>query len=130
MAYWFCLKIPTQARFVTENLERQGKLKRLNYEVINQKNRLLKKEIYRSLSTRDIDRIVEMAWEDRTTFDAIQQQFGLSEPQVIGLMRAEMKQSSFKMWRERVTGRNTKHNQKRDAESVKRFKSKMQKGLR
>lgn len=113
-----------------KNLERQGSLKRLNYEVINQKNRPLKKEIYRSLSTRDIDRIVEMAWEDRTTFDAIQEQFGLSQPQVIALMRAEMKQSSFKMWRERVTGRNTKHNQKRDAESVKRFKSKMQKGLR
>jgi uncharacterized protein (TIGR03643 family) len=90
---------------------------------------MLKKNTASSLTTRDIDRIVEMAWEDRTTFDAIETQFGLKEPQVIALMRSEMKLSSFKMWRERVTGRNTKHNQKRDAESVKRFKSKMQKGL-
>lgn len=90
---------------------------------------LLKSTTAQQLSTKDIDRIVEMAWEDRTTFEAIEAQFGLNEPQVIALMRSEMKRSSFKMWRERVTGRNTKHNLKRDSESVKRFKSKMQKGL-
>jgi uncharacterized protein (TIGR03643 family) len=88
-----------------------------------------KKNNTATLTTRDIDRIVEMAWEDRTTFDAIEAQFGINEPQVIELMRSEMKRSSFKMWRERVTGRNTKHNLKRDPERVKRFKSKMQKGL-
>lgn len=59
------------------------------------------------------DRIIEMAWEDRTTFDAILQQFGIKEQQVIDLMRREMKLSSFKMWRERVQGRQTKHLKKR-----------------
>lgn len=61
------------------------------------------------LSARDIDRIVEMAWEDRTTFDAIEFQFGLNEQEVIEIMRKEMKPSSFKMWRKRVQGRSTKH---------------------
>ena len=56
-----------------------------------------------------VDRIIEMAWEDRTTFDAIEYQFGLSEKEVIELMRREMKPSSFRMWRARVQGRKTKH---------------------
>ena len=66
------------------------------------------------LDVRAIDRIVEMAWEDRTPFAAIETQFGLKEKEVIALMRKEMKRSSFKMWRKRVTGRNTKHLAKRD----------------
>ena len=66
------------------------------------------------LDVRSIDRIVEMAWEDRTPFSAIETQFGLKEQEVIALMRKEMKPSSFKMWRKRVTGRNTKHLAKRD----------------
>jgi len=78
------------------------------------------------LSQGDIDRIIEMAWEDRTTFDAIELQFGLSEKQVIALMRKEMKSSSFKMWRKRVSGRKTKHLKKRDF-LVTRFKSDNQK---
>ena len=61
------------------------------------------------LSPEDTDRIIEMAWEDRTPFDAIQAQFGLSEQQVIEVMRKEMKASSFRMWRARVQGRKTKH---------------------
>jgi uncharacterized protein (TIGR03643 family) len=61
------------------------------------------------LSPADIDRIVEMAWEDRTPFEAIERQFGLNESEVIALMRREMKVSSFKMWRERMKGKNTKH---------------------
>lgn len=61
------------------------------------------------LSISDIDRIIEMAWEDRTPFDAILMQFGLPESQVIELMRLNMKPSSFRMWRERVSGRKTKH---------------------
>ena len=60
------------------------------------------------------DRIIEMAWEDRTTFDAILIQFGLKEQEVIELMRIEMKPSSFRMWRERVQGRKTKHEKLRD----------------
>ena len=61
------------------------------------------------LSEQEIDRIIEMAWEDRTPFDAILEQFGLKEQEVIELMRKEMKRSSWKMWRERVQGRATKH---------------------
>jgi uncharacterized protein (TIGR03643 family) len=57
----------------------------------------------------DISRIVEMAWEDRTPFDAILQSYGISEAAVIDLMRQAMKPSSFRMWRKRVTGRATKH---------------------
>ena len=58
---------------------------------------------------KDRDRIIEMAWEDRTPFDAIMQTYGLNESRVIDLMRQEMKPSSFRMWRKRVTGRGTKH---------------------
>ena len=61
------------------------------------------------LDAIQIDRIIEMAWEDRTPFDAIVLQFGLKEQEVINLMRREMKLSSFIMWRERVQGRKTKH---------------------
>jgi len=61
------------------------------------------------LDVIDTDRIIEMAWEDRTPFDAIKIQFGYTEQQVIALMRKEMKLSSFKLWRSRVQGRSTKH---------------------
>ncbi|WP_309743857.1 MULTISPECIES: TIGR03643 family protein [unclassified Chamaesiphon] len=79
------------------------------------------------LDSETIDRVLEMAWEDRTTFEAIELQFGLSEPQVIALMRREMKASSFRMWRKRVTGRSTKHAHRRDFIAG-RFKSQNQKG--
>jgi uncharacterized protein (TIGR03643 family) len=78
------------------------------------------------LDSEIIDRVVEMAWEDRTPFEAIEKQFGLQEKQVIELMRRQMKASSFRMWRERVTGRKTKHLQKREFCSG-RFKSDNQK---
>ena len=61
------------------------------------------------LNIAAIDRIIEMAWEDRTSFEAIHFQYGLSEKDVIALMRNEMKASSFRMWRKRVSGRKTKH---------------------
>ncbi|MBU3608554.1 TIGR03643 family protein [Polynucleobacter nymphae] len=61
------------------------------------------------LSASDISRLIEMAWEDRTPFDAIEKSFGLSESQVIQLMRYELKRGSFELWRKRVTGRATKH---------------------
>jgi uncharacterized protein (TIGR03643 family) len=66
------------------------------------------------LKSAVIDQVLEMAWEDRTTFEAIKHQFGLSEKQVIAIMRRKMKASSFRMWRKRVTGRSTKHLQKRE----------------
>ena len=81
-----------------------------------------------NLSDRTIDRIIEMAWEDRTTFDAIKFQFGLSEQEVITLMRTEMKPKSFKLWRKRVQGRKTKHSKLRDFESG-RFKCTRQKQI-
>ena len=62
-----------------------------------------------ALSESDLSRLIEMAWEDRTPFDAIEQSFGLSETQVIQLMRRELKRGSFELWRKRVTGRATKH---------------------
>jgi uncharacterized protein (TIGR03643 family) len=71
-----------------------------------------------------IDRVIEMAWEDRTPFEAIEYQFGLKENDVRKLMRKNLKQSSFKLWRERVKGRKTKHS--KTSESI-RFKSKNQK---
>lgn len=54
-------------------------------------------------------RIIEMAWEDRTPFEAIESEYGLNESQVIGLMRRRLKRSSFRLWRARVSGRATKH---------------------
>lgn len=78
------------------------------------------------ISSETIDRIIEMAWEDRTPFEAIEEQFGLHEKEVIAIMRREMKASSFRMWRERVTGRKTKHLHQRDFVEG-RFKSDNQK---
>ena len=65
------------------------------------------------LNESEISRIIEMAWEDRTPFEAIEDNFGLSEPQVIQLMRRSIKRRSFEVWRARVSGRNTKHQKKR-----------------
>ena len=80
------------------------------------------------LKTVEIDRIIEMAWEDRTTFDAIKFQFGLSEQQVIELMRNQMKPKSFRHWRARVQGRKTKHEKLRTFEKG-RFKCSRQKSI-
>ena len=81
-----------------------------------------------ALNEQDIDRIIEMAWEDRTPFEAIEQQFGLSEAEVIKLMRREMKASSWRMWRARVQGRATKHRVRSAVDDV-RFKSTLQKNI-
>ena len=80
------------------------------------------------LAEREIDRIIEMAWEDRTPFDAITLQFGLKEQQVIELMRREMKPRGFKMWRKRVQGRKTKHAKLRTFEEG-RFKCSRQRQI-
>ena len=60
-----------------------------------------------------IDRIIEMAWEDRTPFEAIETQFGLNEQSTIRLMRRELSPAAFRRWRARVTGRSTKHRARR-----------------
>ena len=65
------------------------------------------------MNNSDISRIIEMAWEDRTPFDAIKTQFGLNEQAVKELMRANLKHSAYKNWRKRVSGRATKHIAKR-----------------
>lgn len=80
------------------------------------------------MTDRQLDRIIEMAWEDRTTFDAIQFQFGLKEQEVIELMRKEMKPSSFRIWRKRVQGRATKHQAKRPFDKG-RFKCTRQRNI-
>jgi uncharacterized protein (TIGR03643 family) len=72
-------------------------------------------------STFEKDRIIEMAWEDRTPFEAIEFQFGLQEKEVIEFMRTHSLPSSFRMWRKRMTARSTKHRMLR-SEKVKRFK--------
>ena len=79
-------------------------------------------------SPREIDRIIEMAWEDRTSFDAIEKQFGIVEKDVIKLMRKELKEKSFKMWRKRVQGRPTKHC-KTSTKDKSRFKSNSQRHI-
>ena len=75
-----------------------------------------------------IDRIIEMAWEDRTPFDAIQFQFGLSEADVKVLMKRELKFSSYKLWRKRVENCKTKHLAKR-VEGIDRFKCNLQRTI-
>lgn len=69
-----------------------------------------------SLTEEENSRIIEMAWEDRTPFEAIEQQFGMNESQVIVLMRASLKRGSFELWRERVSGRASKHLKLRNPE--------------
>jgi uncharacterized protein (TIGR03643 family) len=81
------------------------------------------------MEQKDIDRIIEMAWEDRTPFEAIKIQFGFSEANVIALMRRELKRNSFNLWRKRVnSGVSQKHAQKRNPEIV-RFKCSLQKTI-
>ena len=76
------------------------------------------------LTEEQIDRIIEMAWEDRTSFDVIELQFGIKENDVRKIMRSNLKESSFKLWRERVKGRKTKH---ASSNPSVRFKSQNQK---
>ncbi|MBS3739132.1 MAG: TIGR03643 family protein [Psychroflexus sp.] len=82
----------------------------------------------KKFTERELDRIIEMAWEDRTTFEAIEFQFGLKEEEVINIMRRQMKPSSFRMWRKRVQGRSTKHQKLRNNKKG-RFKSTRQKNI-
>ena len=67
------------------------------------------KKPLKSINVETINRIIEMAWEDRTPFEAIKNQFGFNEEDVIKLMRQNLKTSSFKLWRKRVSGKKTKH---------------------
>ena len=82
----------------------------------------------KSKSLEEIDRIIEMAWEDRTPFEAIFLQFDINEKELKSIMRNNLKKSSFKLWRERVSGRKTKHSKLRE-NSVDRFKCKQQRTI-
>ncbi len=83
----------------------------------------------KQMSIEEEDRIIELAWEDRTPFEAIKMQFGTSESDVIKLMREKLKKNSFKRWRKRVnSGVSSKHLKKR-SEEIKRFKSSRQKSI-
>jgi|TARA_B110000444_G_scaffold260857_1_gene309595 uncharacterized protein (TIGR03643 family) len=87
----------------------------------------MKKDL-KLIPVEKVDRIIEMAWEDRTPFDAILSQFGLKEQDVIKLMRNELKPKSFRLWRERVQGRKTKHVKIRESE-IDRFKCSRQRSI-
>jgi uncharacterized protein (TIGR03643 family) len=73
------------------------------------------------LTSETESRIIEMAWEDRTPFEAIEFQFGLNESDVIQFMRSRLKSSSFKLWRKRVSGLNTKHNKLRNSDIIRGY---------
>ena len=81
----------------------------------------------KNLTEAQTDRVIQMAWEDRTTFEAIREQFGLEPGQVIKLMRKSLKPNSFRLWRERTDGRKTKHLSRRSFK-VGRFRCKSQRG--
>lgn len=83
----------------------------------------------RLLTDTDRDRIIEMAWEDRTPFEAIFFQFGLKESEVIALMRSELKASSFRLWRKRVNQKVSSKHLKKRSEEISRFKSRMQRSI-
>ncbi|MFT7033069.1 MAG: hypothetical protein ACJA2S_001570 [Cyclobacteriaceae bacterium] len=81
------------------------------------------------MTVSEVDRIIEMAWEDRTPFEAIVLQFGISEPEVIKLMRRELKERSFKLWRKRVHSGASQKNLKKRSIEITRFKCSRQKSI-
>ncbi|PKR80232.1 TIGR03643 family protein [Brumimicrobium salinarum] len=81
------------------------------------------------MTTREKDRIIEMAWEDRTPFEAIEFQFGYAESDVIKLMRKTLKRSSFNLWRKRVNSKVSKKHRKKRSGDIERFKCSRQKHI-
>ena len=80
----------------------------------------------KEFSEKQLDRIIEMAWEDRTSFEAIKIQFDINQDEVIKIMRSTLKNKSFRIWRKRTKGRKTKHRKINDISPM-RFRSKNQK---
>ncbi len=111
--------------------------KKINYDglpssrecLISQEEKEPIVKIELSLSANDLNRIIEMAWEDRTPFDAIEIQFGLKEQEVKALMKKNLKFSSYKLWRIRVGNRKTKHAKKIVIEGIDRFKCRSQRSI-
>ena len=83
----------------------------------------------KELNQGDMNRIIEMAWEDRTPFEAIEYQFGMTEKEVIQLMRSELKRSSFNLWRKRVNSGPSQKHQKKQHDDMLRFKCSRQKNI-
>ena len=102
-----------------KNGKRYGKKSNIVVKDVRMKN---------NLQPEEIDRVIEMAWEDRTPFDAIRYQFGLAEAEVKALMKKELKFSSYRLWRERVESCATKHAKKR-VEGIDRFKCNLQRSI-
>lgn len=84
------------------------------------------KKIWDELSDQDKDRLVRMAWEDRTSFEAIQEQYGLSPNEVERIMRQELDEKTYKRWRKRASEKGQLKQQKKRPDQVKRFKSSRQ----
>ena len=82
-----------------------------------------------TLTERELDRIIEMAWEDRTPFSAIEFQFGLREKDVISVMRRNLKRSSFNLWRKRVNSKVSRKHLKKRSDSISRFKCSRQRSI-
>lgn len=82
-----------------------------------------------TFTERELDRIIEMAWEDRTPFEAILFQFGLPEKEVIKVMRGNLKESSFKRWRKRVNSGVSQKHLKKINQDITRFKCSRQKAI-
>jgi len=105
---------------------------RLEFHVLKNSQHYVMQKKSSTLSRPEIDRIIMMAWEDRTSFDAIKEQFGILPGEVIKLMRHELKPSSFKLWRRRTHGRITKHEAKfietPSGNEPRRFRAKSQRG--
>ena len=91
-------------------------------------NRVIPEKEHETFTERELDRIIEMAWEDRTPFDAITYQFGLTEDKVKALMKRELKPRSYRLWRKRVENCKTKHAKKRN-ENIGRFKCSRQRAI-
>jgi len=81
------------------------------------------------LAEAEIDRIIEMAWEDRTPFEAIMLQFGTTEAMVIGIMRSNLKRSSFNLWRKRVNSKVSSKHLKKRREEISRFRCSRQRQI-
>ncbi len=100
-----------------------------SYQTTDISSSMILKDRNLTLTDADKNRIIEMAWEDRTPFEAIEFQFGLSEAMVIDLMRHTLKPGSFRLWRKRVNQKvSQKHLKKRNPE-ISRFKSRMQRTI-
>ena len=96
-----------------KNKQRVGVVHKENIKSETRKAKPANTDAIHALDAVQLSRVIEMAWEDRTPFEAIEHSYALNETAVIKLMRQELKPSSFRLWRQRVTSRATKHQAKR-----------------